>query len=119
MLVVGIHLEHVVHGGDAAEEVAFLHLDDPGDHQLFAGSGLGRQFLGLGARRADFLRIAAVKRDPGPGDGEIGIFFDGCAPVFVAALEIEILVVFHAFDVEFAGFGGRGRDRQRGGLATS
>ena len=40
VLVLGIHLEQVIHGGDAADEIAFLHLDDPSDHQLLAGSQL-------------------------------------------------------------------------------
>ena len=41
VLVLGIHLQHVVHGRDAAEEVAVLHLGNPGDHQLLARSRLG------------------------------------------------------------------------------
>ena len=119
MLVAGIHLQHVVHGGNAAEEVAFLHLRDPGNHQLLAGSELGSERFGLLASRADFLRIAAVESDPGPGDGEIRIFFHGCAPVVVAALKIEILVVVHALLIKLARLGGRGRDRQRRGLSLS
>ena len=117
MLVAGIHGEHVVHRRNATEEVSFLDFYNPGNHQLFAGSGLGSKIFGLGASSADFLRIAAVERDPGPSDSEIGIFFHRGAPIVVAAFEIEILVIFHALDVELAGFGGRSCDRQRGGLA--
>ena len=117
VLVVGIHLEHVVHGRDAAEKIAFLHFGDPGNHELLAGRHLGREFPGLGASRAHFLRIAAVEGDPGPCNGKIGIFLHSRAPLFVAPLQIKILVVDHALFIELARLGGAGRDRQIGGLA--
>ncbi len=108
VLVAGIHLKHIVHGSDATEELAFLHFGNPGNHQLFAGRELRREFLGFGASRTDFLGIAAIEGDPSPGDGEVGIFFDGGAPIFIAALQIKILVILHSLPVKLAGFGGRG-----------
>ena len=117
MLVVGIHLQHVVHGRNAAQEVAFLHLGDPCNHQLLAGHQLGRDGLGLGASRADFVRIAAVKGDPRPRDREIGVFLHRRAPLFVAPLEIEVLVILHALFIELASLGGTGCNWQVRGLA--
>ena len=77
---------------------------------------MGASALALARAALTSCGIAAVEGDPGPGDGEIGIFLHGRAPVVVAALEIEILVVGHSLFVELAGFGGRSRDRQRGGF---
>ncbi len=116
VLVAGIHLEHVVHGGDAAEEVAFLHFGNPGNHQLLARRKLGREFLGFGASLTHFLGSAAVEGYPCPGDGEVGIFFDSRAPFLVAALKIKILVVGHSLFVKLTSFGGRGGYWQRGGF---
>ena len=104
MFVAGIHLQHVVHGGNAADEVAFLHLGDPGNHQLFPWSCFGSEFPRLLAGGADLFRITAVERDPSPSDSQCRIFFYCCAPVFVAALQIEILVILHAFEEELASF---------------
>ena len=69
------------------------------------GVSLGREFLGLGASGGDFFGIAAVEGDPGPSDGEIRIFFHGCAPIVVAALEVEILVVLHSLPVKLTRLG--------------
>ena len=106
VLVVGIHLEHVVHSGDAAEEITVLHFGNPGNHQLLTGRRLGRERFGFGASIAHFLGIAAVKGDPSPGKGEAGIFLDRGAPVFIATLEVKILVVGNAFFKKLPGLRG-------------
>ena len=116
VLVARIHLKHVIHGGDSAQEVAFFHLGNPGNHQLLASRCFRREFLGFGAGLTHFLGIAAVEGDPSPGDGEVGIFFDSRAPFLVAALQIKILVVGHSLFVKLTGFGRGGRYRQRGGF---
>ena len=116
-LVAGKHLKHVVHGGNSAQEVAFLDFGNPGNHQLFARRQLGREFLCLCACRAYFLGIGAVKRDPSPGEREAGIFFHRGAPVLIAALQIKILVVGHSLFVKLAGCGRRGCDGQSSGFA--
>ena len=117
MLVLGIHFQHVVHGGNAADEVAFLHFHDPSDHQLFSpGVTLGARALAFSRAAPDFLGIAAIEGDPCPGHGEIGICLYGGAPVVVAALQIKILVILHALLVKRASLrrrGGDGHGRRR------
>jgi hypothetical protein len=83
---------------------------------LLAGRELGRKRLSLGASIADFLGIAAVKGDPGPGDSEIGIFFYRFAPVLIAAFQIEILVVGNAFFIQITRLGRRGGHGKRIGF---
>ena len=106
VLVVRIHLQHVVHGGNTAEEVAFLNLSNPGNHQLLARRKLARKGFGFGARHAHFLGIAAVEGNPCPGHRKIGIFFDGRAPFLVAAVQIKVFVVGHSLLVELPRFSG-------------
>src|SRR5713226_8566358 len=116
MLVLGIHLQQIVHRRNATDKVAFLHLRDPSHHQLLPGSQLGSQFFGLGASRANLLRIAAVESNPGPCDRQVWILLNRGPPLLVATLQIQVLVVRHPLFVEFASLGRRSRDRHGRGI---
>ena len=116
VLILREHGQHVIHGRDAGDVVAFLHVRDPLDHQLFAGRDLREKRFGLRACRTDFSRIPAVEGDPCPGYSDTGIFLHGRAPVLVAALEVQVLVVFHALLVKLATLcGGSGDGHQADG----
>ena len=94
-------------------KVTFLHLGNPGNHQLLSRGQLGREGLGFFAGSAHFFGIAAVEGNPGPGHGQVWIGLHRGAPVVIAALQVEIFVILHALFVERACLDRRGRYRHR------
>ncbi len=78
---------------------------------------MGASALALARASLTSCGLPLLKAIQAQATASVGIFFHGRAPIFVAALEIEILVVGHTLIPQLAGFGGRSRHRHRGRLS--